>query len=184
MTDNFAIDVDTIGNLKPLNQVVFGLGSNMGDSIAILQEAVNRLAATPNLILVDISSVYRTKPVGYANQDDFYNIVVIADSTLEPMTLLDRAQAIEQSLGRVRDPELPNGPRTIDIDLIQVGKRNSDTKELALPHPRAHERAFVLVPWLEIEPRAQLPQGSVAGLLADIDVTGVQRVEGVDIVKP
>lgn len=184
MTDNYAIDVDTIGNLKPLNQVVFGLGSNMGDSIEILQEAIDRLADTPNLILVDISSIYRTKPVGYADQDDFYNVVVTADSTLEPTTLLDRAQAIEQALGRVRDPELPNGPRTIDIDLIQVGKRVSATEDLILPHPRAHERAFVLVPWLEIDPRAQLPQGSVAGLLADIDVTGVQRVDDVQLVKP
>lgn len=184
MTENYAIDVDTIGNLKPLNQVVFGLGSNMGDSIEILQEAIDRLADTPNVILVDISSIYRTKPVGYADQDDFYNVVVIADSTLEPTTLLDRAQAIEQALGRVRDPELPNGPRTIDIDLIQVGKRVSATEDLILPHPRAHERAFVLVPWLEIDPRAQLPQGSVAGLLADIDVTGVQRLDDVQLVKP
>ena len=79
MTEIFSIDVDTLGDLKPLNQVVLSLGSNQGDSLEILQGAVDRLAETPNLMLVDVSSVYRTAPVGNTNQPDFYNIVVIAD---------------------------------------------------------------------------------------------------------
>lgn len=184
MPDIFPIDVDTLGDLKPLNQVVFSLGSNQGDSLVLLQRAVDRLAATPNVILVDVSSVYRTKPVGNVDQPDFLNIVVIADSTLEPMTLLERCDAIEQAYDRVRDPNNPGGPRTIDIDLVQVGKRVVSSPELVLPHPHAHERAFVLVPWLEIDPRAELPQGRVDDLVATMDTSGVVKLTDVDIVKP
>lgn len=184
MSDAFPIDVDTLGNLKPLNQVVFSLGSNQGNSIEILQGAVDRLAETPNLIMVDVSAVYLTTPVGKTNQPDFHNIVVIADSTLEPITLLERANAIEQAYGRLRDPDDPGGPRTLDIDLIMVGKRTSNTPELVLPHPRAHERAFVLVPWLEMEPRATLPQGRVDDLVATMDTSGVRRLADVRIVRP
>ena len=184
MSDAFPIDVDTLGNLKPLNQVVFSLGSNQGDSLDTLQQAVDRLAETPNLIVVDISPVYQTAPVGNTDQPDFYNLVVIADSTLEPSTLLERCQAIEQAYGRYRDPADPGGPRTLDIDLVVVGKRTSDTPELTLPHPRAHERAFVLVPWLDIEPRASLPQGRVDDLVATMDTSVVRKLEGVEIVKP
>lgn len=184
MTDAFPIDVDTLGNLKPLNQVVFSLGSNQGESVEILQAAVDRLAETPNLILVDVSSLYLTTPIGNTDQPDFYNLVVIADSTLEPATLLERGQAIEQAYGRYRDPGNPGGPRTLDIDLIVVGKRISETPELTLPHPRAYERSFVLVPWLEIEPRATLPQGRVDDLVATMDTSGVRRLTDVQIIKP
>lgn len=184
MSDAFPIDVDTLGDLKPLNQVVFSMGSNEGDSIETLQAAVDRLAETPNLILVDVSPVYLTAPVGNTKQPDFYNIVVIADSTLEPQTLLERAQAIEQAYGRLRDPANPGGPRTLDIDLIVVGKRTSNSAELILPHPHAHERAFVLVPWLDIEPRATLPQGRVDDLVATMDTSGVRKLADVQISKP
>ncbi|GAA2183001.1 2-amino-4-hydroxy-6-hydroxymethyldihydropteridine diphosphokinase [Brooklawnia cerclae] len=184
MSDAFPIDVDTLGNLKPLNQVVFSLGSNQGDSVDILQAAVDRLAETPNLIVVDVSPVYLTKPVGNVDQPDFYNAVLIADSTLEPTTLLERANAIEQAYGRYRDPGNPGGPRTLDIDLIVVGQRTSDTEALKLPHPRAHERAFVLVPWLDIDPRASLPQGRVDDLVATMDTSGVRRLDDARIMKP
>lgn len=184
MSDAFPIDVDTLGNLRPLNQVVFSLGSNQGDSVEILQAAVDRLAETPNLVIVDISPVYLTKPVGVPEQPDFYNLVVIADSTLEPVTLLERAQAIEQAYGRYRDPDNPGGPRTLDIDIIVVGKRTCDTPTLTLPHPLAHERAFVLVPWLDIEPRAVLPQGRVDDLVAVMDTSVVTKLTDVEIIKP
>lgn len=184
MSDAFSIDVDTLGDLKPLNQVVFSLGANEGDCLETLQAAVDRLAETPNLILVDVSPVYQTAPVGDLEQPDFYNLVVIADSTLEPNTLLERAQAIENAYGRRRDPRNPGGPRTLDIDLIAVGKRTSQTAELTLPHPRAHERAFVLVPWLDIEPRATLPQGRVDDLVATMDTSGVQKLTDVQIIRP
>lgn len=171
------IDSDTLGDLRPLNRVVFSLGSNQGDSIDILQGAVDMLAATPQLIVVDVAPVYLTVPVGNTNQPDFYNTVVLAESTLEPRDLLDRAHVIEQAYARRRDPNNPHGPRTLDVDLIVVGKRTSDTAELQLPHPRAHERAFVLVPWLDIEPRAELPQGPIADLVANMDVSGVQKLD-------
>ncbi|WIY82060.1 2-amino-4-hydroxy-6-hydroxymethyldihydropteridine diphosphokinase [Propionimicrobium sp. PCR01-08-3] len=184
MTEIFAIDVDTLGDLRPLNQVVFSLGSNEGDSVENLQAAVDRLAETPDVIVADVSSIYCTAPVGNVDQPDFYNAVVIADSTLEPLTLLQRCLAIEEAYGRVRDPDNPHGPRTLDIDLIQVGRRVSDTEELTLPHPRAHERAFVLVPWLEIDHRAELPQGRVDDLVATMDTSGVNKLTGVSLIKP
>ena len=176
----FEIDVDTLGNLRPISKVVLSLGSNMGDSATILQEAVEYLGDTPDLMLVDVSPVYQTKPVGYEDQDDFLNLVVVAESTLEPLTILDRALAIEENFGRVRD--IPNGPRTLDIDIIMVGKRERDTEELQLPHPRAHERAFVLVPWLDIDPEAEIEgRGRVADLVAGVDASGVRRREDIVI---
>lgn len=179
----FSIDSDTLGDLKPLNQVVFALGSNMGDSVDILQGAVDLLAETPNLILVDVSPVYLTTPVGDPDQPDFHNLVVLADSVLEPFVLLERCQAIEQAFDRHRDPARPKGPRTLDIDLITVGSRTSETEELILPHPRAHQRAFVLVPWLDVEPDAELPQGRVADLVGGLDISGVRRLD-VSVVEP
>ena len=184
MSDAFPIDVDTLGNLKPLNQVVFSLGANQGDCLETLQAAVDRLAETPNLIVVDVSPVYLTAPVGDIAQPDFYNLVVIADSTLDPNALLERAQAIEQAYGRFRDPAAPGGPRTLDIDLIVVGTRTSNTPELVLPHPHAHERAFVLVPWLDIDPRATLPGGRVDDLVAALDISGMRKLTDVSIIKP
>lgn len=175
----FEIDVDTLGNLRPISKVVLSLGSNMGDSAAILQEAVDFLAETPDLMLVDVSPVYQTKPVGGVEQDDFLNLVVVAESTLEPLTILDRALAIEENFGRERDVRF--GPRTLDIDVIMVGKRISEA-DIELPHPRAHERAFVLVPWLDIDPNAEIAgHGPIADLIDDVDVSGVVRRDDIVI---
>ena len=97
----FDIDVDTLGNMRPISKVVFSFGSNQGDSPAILTRAVEVLAETPDLIVVDVSPVYQTPFQGDGpEQDDYLNLVVLAESTLEPMTLLDRAFAIEESFGR------------------------------------------------------------------------------------
>lgn len=172
----FGLDVDTLGNLKPIAKVVFSLGSNQGDSELVLQQAVDALADTPDVIIVDISPVYRTKPVGpVADQPDFLNLVVVAESTLEPMTLLDRANAIEDAFGRVR--EVAGGPRTLDIDIIMVGRRTSE-EAIELPHPRAHERAFVLVPWLDADPLAELAgHGAVKDLVTQMDLSGVTRTD-------
>lgn len=175
----FDIDVDTLGNLRPISKVVFSLGSNQGDSAAILTEAVEFLAETPDLIIVDVSPVYQTTPIGGPEQDDFLNLVVVAESTLEPLTLLDRASAIEDNFGRSR--EVPNGPRTLDIDIIMVGKRTSESY-LDLPHPRAHERAFVLVPWLDIDPSGTLKgHGPIADLVAGLDTSTVSRRDDIVI---
>ncbi|MDF1487729.1 2-amino-4-hydroxy-6-hydroxymethyldihydropteridine diphosphokinase [Tessaracoccus caeni] len=178
----FEIDIDTLGNLRPISKVVFSLGSNMGEPDEILSEAIQHLGDTPDLMLVDISPVYQTKPVGDVEQDDFLNLVVIAESTLEPLTILDRVHAIEEHFGRER--LIPGGPRTLDIDLILVG-RHSSQPGLDLPHPRAHERAFVLVPWLDVEPNAELPEyGPIAELVEDVDLTGVIRRDDIVIAMP
>lgn len=179
----FDIDVDTLGNLRPISKVVFSLGSNQGESASILAEAVEILADTPDLILVDVSPVYQTKPFGDGpEQPDFLNLVVVAESTLEPLTLLDRALAIEEALGRVRD--VVNGPRTLDIDIIMVGKRISEDA-IELPHPRAHERAFVLVPWLDIDPNAEIEgHGRIADLVEDVDTSEVQLRPDIVITVP
>ena len=175
----FDIDVDTLGNLRPISKVVLSLGSNLGDSATILQEAVDYLADTPDLMLVDVSPVYQTAPVGYEDQDDFLTLVVVAESTLEPLTILDRAFAIEENFGRVRD--IRNGPRTLDIDIIMVGKRISEDN-IELPHPHAHERAFVLVPWLDIDPNAEIAgHGPIAELIDDLDTSTVKRRDDIVI---
>ncbi|SPF67995.1 2-amino-4-hydroxy-6-hydroxymethyldihydropteridinediphosphokinase [Propionibacterium ruminifibrarum] len=154
--------------------VVFSLGSNMGDPLDYLRAGVHELAATPGITSTRVSSVYRTRPVGNTAQDDFLNIVVTADSRLGPLDLLDRVNAIEDAHGRRRDPDNPHGPRTLDIDLVVVGECTSDTRRLHLPHPRAGERAFVLVPWAELEPDAVLPDGRIADLLSAMDLSGVE----------
>ncbi len=168
-------DVDTLSGMVPLRQVVFSIGSNLGDRLAYLQGALDLLRITPTLSIVDVSPVYETAPVGpVPDQPDFLNIVVRADSTLASLVLLERAQAIERNFLRTRD--LPGGARTLDVDLITVGDRIKTTPELTLPHPRAHQRAFVLVPWLDIDTTATLPGlGRVADLLRDVDSSGVRR---------
>lgn len=167
-------DVDTLSGMAPLRVAVFSLGSNLGDRLDYLQGAVNALRATPGLKITGISSVYETTPVGNVDQPDFLNLVVITESTLASMVMLERALAIEDAFARVR--LVPQGPRTVDVDLIAVGDRVLNGEHLTLPHPRAHERAFVLVPWHEVEPDAVLVgHGRIADLLAGLDASGVQR---------
>jgi len=162
--------------MKPLRKVVYSLGSNLGDRLNNLQGAVDALRDTPDVIVVDVSSVYETEPVGGpADSPSFLNLVVVAETTLEPRTLLERAQAIEDAYGRERAEKW--APRTLDVDLIMVGNTTSDGEVLRLPHPLAHERAFVLLPWLEIDSKGELPGvGRIAQLAADVSGTdGVVR---------
>jgi len=158
----------------PVRAVVFSLGSNVGDSDATLQRAVDALAATPGLTLTGVSSVYLTDPVDKLDQPDFHNIVVVGTSSLAPLKLLRRAHQIEDDEGRTR--LVDKGPRTLDIDLIALDDLRCDTERLTVPHPRAHQRAFVLVPWIQLQPEARLPQGSAADLLAQIGAHGVRRI--------
>ena len=143
-------------------QVVYSIGSNLGDRAAFLQFAVTGLETTPGIDDVRISPVYETTPVGVAAQPDYLNAVVIAHSALPAVDLLRRGLALEDLAHRVRTEA--HGPRTLDVDLIAVGGETSDTAELTLPHPRAAERAFVLVPWLDIDPAATLDGVPVADL--------------------
>ena len=146
-------------------KTVFSLGSNMGDPFTHLRDAVRLIAETPGIHDVVVSPVYVTTPVGGVQQDDFLNLVVVATSDLPPSVLLERAHVIEDAHGRERT--IPNGPRALDVDLICVGDEIVTTDELTLPHPRAHERAFVLVPLSDVDPETELPgYGRIAELLA------------------
>lgn len=156
--------------------VAFSLGSNLGDSRAALADAVHMLRDTTGLIVTAVSSLYRTAPVGGVVQDDFLNIVVVGESTLEPHALLARCHEIEDAHHRTR--EVRWGPRTLDVDLLVVGDIEVDDDVLTLPHPRAHERGFVLVPWAEIAPDAVIPgRGRVADLVEDVGDGRVERLE-------
>lgn len=167
-------DLDTLSGMAPLRQVTYSLGSNLGDRLEYLQGATNLLRQTPGMKITGVSSVYETDPVGLTDQPLFLNIVVQAESTLASTVMLERAHAIEEAFDRVR--EITFGPRTIDVDLIAVADRVINNDVLTLPHPRAHERAFVLVPWLELEPEAELVgHGRVADLVADLDTSVVRR---------
>ena len=149
-------------------RTVFSLGSNMEDPFAHLRDAVRLIAETPGIHDVVVSPVYVTTAVGGVDQDDFLNLVVVATSDLPPSVLLERAHVIEEAHGRERT--IPNGPRTLDVDLIRVGDETVTTDELTLPHPRAHERAFVLVPWRDADPEAELPgYGRIADLVDSFD---------------
>jgi 2-amino-4-hydroxy-6-hydroxymethyldihydropteridine diphosphokinase len=176
------IDPDTLtGEMRAIRPAVLSLGSNVGDRATNLQGAIDTLADTPEVNVVTVSSVYETAPVDApAGSPDFFNAILLIDTTLSVAMLLERAQAVEAAFGRERG-EI-NAPRTLDVDLIVVGDRLSDTEELTLPHPRAHERAFVLVPWHEIDEHAQIPgRGKIADLLAGLDTSGVRRVDDVEL---
>jgi 2-amino-4-hydroxy-6-hydroxymethyldihydropteridine diphosphokinase len=138
-----------------MRRVAFGLGANLGDRVTALQGAVDVLA--PHLREPRVSSVYETSPVGGVEQPDYANAVLVGDSAEEPTTLLDRAHGAEQAWHRTR--EVRWGPRTLDVDVLCVGDVVSDDPELRLPHPRAAERGFVLLPWAEADPDAALPDG-------------------------
>jgi 2-amino-4-hydroxy-6-hydroxymethyldihydropteridine diphosphokinase len=170
-----AIDADTLSGMKPLRKVVYSIGSNLGDRLGNVQGAVDALQDTPDVIVVDVSSVYETKPVGGPPASpQFLNIVVVAETTLEPTTLVERAFAIEDAFGRTREERW--GPRTLDVDLIMVGNAVVDQEDLRLPHPLAHERAFVLVPWYEVDPTAEITgKGAIGDLLGKADASGVVR---------
>jgi len=170
-----AIDTDTLGGMKPLRKVVYSLGSNLGDRLGHLQGAVDALRDTPDVIVVDVSPVFETTAVGGPEDSpDFLNLVVVGETTLEPRTLLERALAIEDAYGRERDVRW--GPRTLDVDLIMVGDTVVDVEDLRLPHPLAHERGFVLLPWHAVDPAGEVPgQGPVATLAAQVDATGITR---------
>lgn len=170
----FDLDLDTLSGMTPLRHVTYSLGSNLGDRLEFLQGATNLLRQTPGMKLTGVSSVYETDPVGFTDQPLFLNIVVQAESTLASTVMLERAHTIEQAFDRVRTVQF--GPRTIDVDLIAVADRVINNDVLTLPHPRAHERAFVLVPWLELEPEAVLVgHGRVADLVAGLDTASVRR---------
>lgn len=146
-------------------KAVIALGANIGNPSEQMELAIALLAEA--LDVKAISSIITTKPVGGPEQPDYLNAVLIAESELPAADLLSMLHGIEKSLGRERVEHW--GPRTIDLDLIQYGNILSSAEELLLPHPRAHERRFVLEPWLEIEPEAiLLTHGKISELLEQL----------------
>ena|SRR5688572_9888391 len=154
-------------------RAAIALGSNQGNRLESLQGAVDALAETDGLEIVAVSGVFETDPVGGPQQPDYLNAVVVVLTAISARDLLGRAHEIEQRFGRVRTQRW--GPRTLDVDIVAVGNELVDEPDLVVPHPRAAERAFVLLPWLDADPDAALPgKGPIADLLAGLDTTGVR----------
>ncbi|WP_168583253.1 2-amino-4-hydroxy-6-hydroxymethyldihydropteridine diphosphokinase [Gephyromycinifex aptenodytis] len=159
---------------------VIALGANRGDSLQTLTSAVRHVAALSGVRVRATSQLFDTDPVGGPEQPAYLNAVMLIDTRLAPHTLLRRLSEIENSHGRVRTVRW--GARSLDLDIIQLGDPTSDSdlrvqdEVLTLPHPRAHERTFVLLPWLQVEPQAQLRVGSgvraVGDLVAELDPSG------------
>jgi 2-amino-4-hydroxy-6-hydroxymethyldihydropteridine diphosphokinase len=173
------------GQLKPIRRALLSIGSNQGDRLSNLQNAIDSLLDAPGIWGVAVSPVYETRPVGEIEQDDFLNAVLLVDTEMSGKTLLERCHAVEEAYGRGRVYEERRGPRRLDIDLIRLADRVLDDPAIKIPHPRAHERAFVLQPWHDIEPDAELPQrGRIADLLASVDVSGVRRRDDLELELP
>lgn len=152
------------------------LGANLGDAEGSLRAVMRELAAHPHMRLLKSSSLYRTAPVGLKDQPDFINAAIALETELDAQALLNELFSIEQRFGRQRS--IPNAPRTLDLDLLLYGEETSNDSALTLPHPRMHERAFVLAPLAEIAPGLNIPgQGRVVDLLASCADQQIKRME-------
>jgi 2-amino-4-hydroxy-6-hydroxymethyldihydropteridine diphosphokinase len=170
-----------------VTRAVLSLGSNLDDRVASLRFAVSHLGPAVRAV----SAVYETSPWGDPDQPDYLNAVVVVAGPDEPYGWLTRARAIEAAAGRIRDPARRYGPRRLDVDVIAVWTDEGepitlDTPELTVPHPRAHLRAFVLRPWADLAPDAELPgYGPIADLLAapeiQTDLAGLRSRPEIDL---
>jgi 2-amino-4-hydroxy-6-hydroxymethyldihydropteridine diphosphokinase len=177
--------VDTLsGQFRSLRRAALGLGSNVGDRLEMLQNAVNTMLESPEVHPVSVSPVYETEPVGGpSGQDPYLNAVLVVETTAQARLLLERAMSTEDAYGRIRDERW--AARTLDIDLLAYGSRVYDDPECTVPHPKAHERAFVLAPWADIDPDFKVPgHGTVRDLLAKADTTGVRRRDDLHLILP
>ena len=148
-----------------MTRAYVGLGANLGDRERTLREAVAALGAERGVEVLAVSTLRETEPVGVGEQPPFLNGAAALDTTLEAPELLERLLAIEQRFGRVRVPG-EHGPRTLDLDLLLYGEEEIDEPGLAVPHPRLHERRFVLEPLVELDPGLVVPgRGTVESLL-------------------
>jgi 2-amino-4-hydroxy-6-hydroxymethyldihydropteridine diphosphokinase len=161
--------------MMPPVQAAIALGSNLDGPEARVRQGFAQLAALPGTWMLARSALYRTAPVGYADQPPFINACALVDTRLAPRALLDALLEIERAAGRVRD--IPNGPRTLDLDIILYGAAVIDEPGLCVPHPRAHERAFVLAPLLDVWPSATIPgHGSARECLARVKDQAIERI--------
>lgn len=172
----------TLSNPKT---AVIALGSNLGNRLETLQGAVDALEDTPGVRVRAVSPVYETEPWGVpaGSQPNYFNAVVLLRTTLPPRSLLERGHAVEEAYLRARAERW--GPRTIDVDIVAYQNVASDDPALTLPHPRAHERAFVLAPWYDVDPAAELPgHGPVGELIETVGRDGVRRRADVELRLP
>ena len=161
---------------EPATVAYIGLGSNLDDPRSQIRQALVQLDSIPGTRVTARSSLYRTTPVGLLQQPDFINAVASVQTTLKPRALLSALLAVENRQGRRRT--IRDAPRTLDLDLLLYAEQVLDQEGLTLPHPRLHERAFVLAPLAEIAPGAVVPgHGRVVDLLARVDCSGVSRID-------
>ncbi|GLR08724.1 2-amino-4-hydroxy-6-hydroxymethyldihydropteridine diphosphokinase [Mixta theicola] len=156
-----------------MTRVYLALGSNLADPLHQVRNALDALAVIPQTRRAAVSSFYRTPPYGPPDQPDYLNAAVALDTQLSPESLLDHTQRIELEQGRVRKAERW-GPRTLDLDILLFGDRVLNTPRLTVPHYDMHNRAFMLVPLLEIAPQARLPDGcALAAVAAGLDCSAI-----------
>ncbi|HEX5586018.1 MAG TPA: 2-amino-4-hydroxy-6-hydroxymethyldihydropteridine diphosphokinase [Acidimicrobiia bacterium] len=165
----------------PTRRAYLGIGSNLGDRAAHLQAAVDGLAVTPGINVVAVSPVYETTPVGGPPQDDYLNAVVAVDTALAARELMEVGQGLEAAAHRVRRERW--GPRTLDVDVLLVGEEQIHEPDLEVPHPRLGERAFVVVPLSDLDPRWADGRPVDRGADGGPDQTGVRRV-GIELRVP
>ncbi len=163
-----------------MTRAILSIGANIGDRLASLQSAVDGLGTA----VVAVSPVYETEPWGGVEQPAFLNaVLVVYSSDVDAHGWLERARVLERRAGRLRT--IHWGPRTLDVDVVTVDGVTSADPELTLPHPRAYERAFVLAPWLDVQPDATLPgHGRVADLLATLGTGTVRRRDDLRLSVP
>lgn len=158
-------------------RAAIGVGTNLGDRLATIEAAMWTLDEADGIDVVDVSGVWETAPWGGVEQQPYLNAVVLVDTTLSPHDLLADLQATEAAFGRDRAREVRWGPRTLDLDVLLLGDQEVDTPDLVVPHPRLVERAFVLVPLLEVMPGATLPDGT----RLTTAMTALAPVDGIDL---
>ena len=167
-------------NLSAFRSTVFvALGSNLDQPVIHVRRALREIDELPETALVKVSALYETAPVGIKDQPVFVNAVAQVATTLSPHDFLARLHAIETQHGRIRSRknEEKNGPRTLDLDILIFDELRIDEGGLTVPHPRMHERAFVLVPLVEISPTAVIPGKGVAkNFLAALDTSGISHI--------
>jgi len=149
------------------------LGSNMGDRLAYLSKAIDKIAEIQGCNILNKSSVYETEPWGYENQEAFLNLCISIETSLSPYELLESLQAIELELDRVR--KIHWGPRTIDIDILLFDDIICEDDKLTIPHPRMRERAFVLIPLYDIEKNLIIDGIKLEDLINKIDTRGIKE---------
>lgn len=156
--------------MRAVVRAFVGLGSNLGDREGTLRAAVGRLRGVADTVVIKVSAFRDTKPVGYVDQPRFLNGAVELETSLPPRELLEALLGVEQDFGRDRAASPPQGPRTLDLDLLLYGEDTISEPGLEVPHPRLHERAFVLEPLAELDPALEVPgRGTVQALLTKLD---------------